>query len=98
MTLPTSEAETLPRWNLDVLYPGPDSPELHAAMHEVQARAETLRHDLDGADITLDAAALADIIDRYNALLDVATTIEGYVYCLTAADVTDEAAAAAASA
>lgn len=98
MRLATGEAETLPRWNLDVLFPGPDAPELRAAMDEVQARAATLRHDLDEANAALGAATLAGIIDRYNALLALATTVEGYIYCLTAADVTNETASAAASA
>jgi pepF/M3 family oligoendopeptidase len=98
MTVTTNAAETLPRWDLDVLFPGPDSPEIRAAMQTVQSDAAELLEALAAADTTeLTAETLGQIIDRYNTLLDTATRIEGYLYCLVAADVTDEAAGAASS-
>ncbi|MDQ2653043.1 MAG: hypothetical protein M3Z20_08355, partial [Chloroflexota bacterium] len=98
MTATTTATETLPRWDLDALFPGPDSPEIRAAMQAVQSDAAGLLAALEeagGAELT--AETLGQIIDQYNALLNTATRIEGYLYCLVAADVTDEAASAASS-
>ena len=68
-------------------------------MQSVRAEADALLRNLEQAeDAGVTATALSRIIDRYNALLDSATRIEGYLYCLVAADVTDEAAGAASSA
>jgi oligoendopeptidase F len=64
----------------------------------VRTDAAALLEDLtqiEQAGVT--ASGLERLIDRYNALLDLATRIEGYLYCLVAADVTDEAASAASS-
>ncbi len=98
MTATTNATETLPRWDLDALFPGSDSPEIRAAMQAVQSDAAGLLAALEeagGAELT--AETLGQIIDQYNALLNTATRIEGYLYCLVAADVTDEAASAASS-
>ncbi|MFN8664260.1 MAG: M3 family metallopeptidase [Thermomicrobiales bacterium] len=98
MTTTSNASGTLPRWDLDVLFPAPDSPEIQAAMQSVRAEADALLQNLEQAEDTgVTATALSRIIDRYNALLDSATRIEGYLYCLVAADVTDEAAGAASS-
>ena len=99
MTVTTNAEETLPRWELDALFPGPDAPELRAAIQAIQSDASSLKDALAVAEETgLTAASLSQIIDRYNALLDAATRVEGYLYCLVAADVTDEDAGAASSA
>lgn len=99
MTTTTNASETLPRWDLDVLFPGPGSPEIEAAMQSVRTDASALLEDLDQVDQAgLTADSLTRIIDRYNALLDQATRVEGYLYCLVAADVTDEDASVASSA
>ena len=99
MTATTNAAEVLPRWDLDALFPAPDSPEIRAAMASVQSDAARLLETLAAAESTdLTAESLGQLIDQYNALLATATRIEGYLYCLVAADVTDEAAGAASSA
>jgi oligoendopeptidase F len=98
MTATTNAAGTLPRWDLDALFPGPNSPELRAAIEQVQADAASLLATLASAEQTeLTGELLGTVIDQYNALLDTATRVEGYLYCLVAADVTDEAASAASS-
>ncbi len=99
MTATTNASETLPRWDLDALFPGPDSPEIRAAMQSVQSDAAGLLEALASAEhAELSAESLGQIIGLYNVLLDSATRIEGYLYCLVASDVTDEAASAASSA
>jgi oligoendopeptidase F len=98
MTATTNAAGTLPRWDLDALFPGPNSPELREAIEQVQADAASLLATLASAEQTeLTGELLGTVIDQYNALLDTATRVEGYLYCLVAADVTDEAASAASS-
>ena len=98
MTATTKAAGTLPRWDLDVLFPGPDSSEIREAMQRVQSDAASLLEMLASSERTeLTAEMLGEIIDQYNVLLDTATRVEGYLYCLVAADVTEEAASAASS-
>lgn len=100
MSIPPSQAEALPRWNLDSLYPGPQSPELLAVMAAVSAAIAELEESIEALlrKASGKADALEAIITSYNAALAEAKGIEGYLYCLTAADVTDEAASAASSA
>ena len=97
----TDAAETLPRWDLDSLFPGPESPELRAQLDRVAGATADLatlfdRHGV-GAQRSPSseeprARAVEEVIDAYNALLDAAQRIEGYLFCLVAADVRDEAA------
>ena len=99
MTATRTAAGTPPRWDLDVLFPGPDSPEIRSAMQSVKSGAAELLEMLALAERDKRTAdSLEQIIDRYNALLDSATRVEGYLYCLVSADVTDEDASAASSA
>jgi pepF/M3 family oligoendopeptidase len=105
-TISRKTTETLPRWDLESLFPGPTSPELRAAIDGLTreiAELEALfdRHGVGTAnpgavDDTL-VAAVEEVLNGYNALLDVAGRINGYFYCLVAADVRDEEAAVAAS-
>lgn len=97
-------SETLPRWDLASLFPGPDSPELRQAMERAANEIASLEalfdtHDIGSAtDARPDPALFAMLVERYNAVLDLALRLEGYLYCLVAADVRDEAADAAAGA
>jgi pepF/M3 family oligoendopeptidase len=98
----TTEVAPLPRWNLDIIFPGPSSPEFRAALDAVARQTADLaaRFDRHGVGSRQSGAIAApvfeEIVDRYNALLDDAYQIEGYLFCLVAADVRDEAAQAAA--
>jgi oligoendopeptidase F len=97
----TAAAETLPRWDLDSLFPGPGSPPLRAALDDVDRASADLealfdRHGV-GAQLSrsseaLRAGAVEEVIDAYNVLMDDAMRIDGYLVCLVAADVRDEAA------
>ncbi|MFT4037925.1 MAG: M3 family metallopeptidase [Thermomicrobiales bacterium] len=94
----TGAAAAPPRWDLDILFPGPDSPEIRTAMAEVQAQAGAVAALLDAAEAgPLTPPALGELIDAYNALLELAGRVEGFLYCLVSVDVTDEAASAASS-
>jgi pepF/M3 family oligoendopeptidase len=67
-------------------------------MQAVQSDAAGLLEALALAEQSaFTAESLTQNIDQYNALLDAATRIEGYLYCLVAADVTNEAASIASS-
>jgi oligoendopeptidase F len=99
-------AETLPRWDLDSIFPGPESPEFReAAGSAVLAIAElTTLFDHHGVGTrpmgAVDTNVIAnfdEVITRYDATLEDAMRLEGYLGCLTTADVRDEAAQAAAS-
>lgn len=104
MAAPTTDtAEGLPRWNLESLFPGPDSPELRAVMDGLRRAISELAalFDQHGIGTTLprpvDSALISlfeEIVARYNGLLEDATRVEGYLYCLVTADVRDEAAGA----
>lgn len=107
MTQTTERTEALSRWDLDALFPGPASPELQAAIHAAErdiAALEALfdRHGVGvqppGAVDDRLIATFAEVLTSYNLLLDEAIRIDGYLYCLVAADVRDEAAASAGSA
>jgi oligoendopeptidase F len=105
ITTTTPEStEDLPRWDLDSIFPGPQSPEFREALANA-ARANTDlealfdRHGVGGPPTparAVDITAVEEVINRYNAVLDAAMRIEGYLYCLVAADVRDEKAQSAA--
>jgi pepF/M3 family oligoendopeptidase len=98
-------ADTLPRWDLDGIFPGPDSPEYRDAVAAIARESAGLEAMFDrvgvGGPVTPagepHAPDVEDVIGTYNALLDRAAVVGGYLFCLTAADVNDEAAQSAAS-
>jgi oligoendopeptidase F len=103
----SDEAEALPRWDLDSIFPGPRSPEFRAAIEGIATAAKDLEELFDREGIgtrplsSVDASAVTTVetvIERYNALLDLAMRVDGYLFCLVAADVRDEAAQGAAGA
>jgi pepF/M3 family oligoendopeptidase len=107
MTTIADAPDTLPRWDLESIFPGPKSPEFLAALAGIAAgieRQEALfdRHGIGsetaGAVDDSLVAAFEEMVEAYNALLEDAMRMQGYLFCLTAADVHDEAAQAAAGA
>ena len=99
-------AEALPRWDLDSIFPGPDSPEFREAADGAGFAIAELtalfdRHEIGTRPIgPIDTNAIAifdEVVTRYDATLEDALRLDGYLGCLTAADVRDEAAQAAAS-
>jgi oligoendopeptidase F len=63
-------AEKLPRWNLDDLYPGPDSPELAADLTRAAEAADAFRVAYQGRISELTGAEMAAAIAAYEALLE----------------------------
>jgi pepF/M3 family oligoendopeptidase len=108
MTTTTIEAaETLPRWDLDSIFPGPESAEFRAALAHIASATKELEDLFDregigrrpaASSLESTVATVETVIDRYNALLDLAMRVDGYLFCLVAADVRDEAAQSAAGA
>jgi oligoendopeptidase F len=98
-------AETLPRWDLESIFPGPQSLEFREAADRASLAITELTELFDSHGIgtrpmgAIDAKAIAifdEVLTRYDATLEAALRIDGYLGCLTAADVTDEGAQAAA--
>ena len=106
MTTATIDAaETLPRWDLDSIFPGPESSEFRGALAGIASATKDLEHLFDREGIGMRSApssgvatvaTVETVIDRYNALLDLAMRVDGYLLCLVAADVRNEAAQSAA--
>ncbi|HEX2283019.1 MAG TPA: M3 family metallopeptidase [Thermomicrobiales bacterium] len=99
-------AETLPRWDLDSIFPGPESPEFREAADSASLAIAELtalfdRHGIGMRPIgPIDTNAITifdEVVTRYDATLAGALRLDGYLGCLKAADVRDEAAQAAAS-
>src|SRR5215217_5829392 len=92
-------AETLPRWDLDSIFPGPESPQFREAADSASLAIAELTALFDRQGIgtrpmgPVDANAIAifdEVVTRYNATLEDALQLDGYLGCLTAADVRDE--------
>lgn len=97
-------ATDLPRWDLESIFPGVDSPEFSAAFQAVKRDTEDLTalfdtHRIEARDpAPLDAetvGAVEEVIDRYNRLLEATRRLEGYLFCLVETDARNERAQAA---
>lgn len=100
------EADALPRWDLDSLFPGPDSPELRQALQDAERHIAGLEAMFDRHGIgrrppgEVDqglVAAFEEIVAAYHAALETSFNVDSYLSCLTAADTQNEAARAAES-
>jgi pepF/M3 family oligoendopeptidase len=105
-TTATHDPETLPRWDLDSIFPGPESPQFREALQEVTNRIADLvslfdRHGIGSRPPgPVDAgtvAAFEEIVAAYDVALALAYRLDGYLSCLTADDSRNEAARAAES-
>ena len=88
----------LPEWNLDDLYPGPDSPELKWDLENAETRCVAFEGDFKGKLAALAAGpdagkALAAAVKRYEALDDTLGRVISYASLLYAGDTTDAARA-----
>lgn len=94
-------SESLPRWDLDSIFPGPNSPELRAVLRDISHRIVALEallarfgagarspHAVDAELV----AAFEEVVARYDAALEAAMRLDGYLFCLTSVDAGDEAA------
>lgn len=95
---------TLPRWDLDSLYPGPESHQFREALEDATRLFSALTSLFDSHGVgtrppagAADIAAFEEIVAAYDAALERAFRLAGYLSCLTSADTQDEAARAAES-
>ena len=75
----------LPEWDLTDLYPGPDSPTLKADLDGAETEAKTFRDTYAGKLETLDGAAMAAAVQRYEKLGETMGRIMSYASSCTPA-------------
>ena len=80
---------SLPVWNLTDLYPSPDSPALETDLKRTADEAKSFRDAYFGKVTTLDGAALARAVKRYEAIDETLTRIGSYAQLLHAGNVSD---------
>ena len=69
---------SLPEWNLDDLYRGPDAPELARDMDWLRTECAASAADFEGKLATLDAAGLLGAIRRYEKIQGISGRIMSY--------------------
>lgn len=95
-----SVAESLPRWDMSVVFPSLTSPEYDSAVTDLTRSVDTLEQLFDQLDIqkgrtSADAAAKLDqILPKFNDLLDESRTIRAYVSAFVTTDTRDSTAQA----
>lgn len=99
--------QALPRWDMDIIFPGVESPEFKDAVNTMVASVDDLSRRFDKYGIgqreraALDDATVAafeDVLDAFNALLERRNTLWTYLGNIISADTRDEQAQAAMSA
>ncbi len=98
----TDQTQALPRWNLDVFFPGLASPEFEnefAAVVEAIAELEAVydKHGVGAGNQAVgqpSPAAFEEVIDGTNQLLERFETLQSYLFGLIATDAADDAAQA----
>jgi pepF/M3 family oligoendopeptidase len=98
-----STVKTLPHWDMSVVYPGLASPEFDAGFAHFSQQVSDLVQLFDTSQIAaqpareLDDAIVATfetITNRFNALLDEATTLGAYLACFVTTNTQDTLASA----
>ncbi len=79
---------SLPEWDLKDLYPGPDSPELKAALDSARSDAGAFEQRHKGRLAGLDGAALAAAVEAYERIDEVLSRVMSYASLLHAGDMT----------
>ena len=75
-----ADAASLPGWDLDDLYPGPESDALRRDLADAATEAEALHEAFAGTVADLDGAALGALIARYEAVKETLERVGGYAY------------------
>ena len=83
--------DELPRWNLDDLYPGIESPELARDTAGTLSRAEALESRYKGRVTALDGDGLAALIGEYESIHETLSRIGSYAGLLHAGNLSDPA-------
>ncbi|HEX6145068.1 MAG TPA: M3 family oligoendopeptidase [Geminicoccaceae bacterium] len=78
-----------PRWNLDDLYTGIGAPEVDRDLQIAREQATALRDDAQGRLGDLDGDALADVIERYEAIEERLGRLVSYAQLRHATDMED---------
>jgi oligoendopeptidase F len=81
----------LPVWNLNDLYPGPDSPELESDMERANSDSVAFRERYQGRLAELDGRALGEAITAYEAITEILQKAMSYAQLLFAANISDPA-------
>jgi pepF/M3 family oligoendopeptidase len=99
----TVTTPALPHWDLSPFFPGLDSPEFEAAMHQLAQHTDELttlfdQHGVGKRDAQpLDDAtvkAFETVLERLNALLTEQHVLHAYIYCFVTTDSRDNLAQA----
>jgi oligoendopeptidase F len=85
----TAADSDLPRWDLSDLFPGPDSPELNAALSQAAEGAEGFAAAHRGKLAALDGASLGAAVADYERLQDLIGRIGSYAQLLYAGDMSN---------
>ena len=88
----SSESENLgdlPIWNLDDLYPAPDSPELTSDFDQAASEATQFQETYEGKIAELDGDGLGEAIAAYERISEVLGRIHSYAGLMSAADKND---------
>lgn len=79
--------ETTRRWDLSTVYPSVDSPEFNADLEKLKALIKQSKETLEKGTSTIE-----QVIDMYNEVSDLTTTLGTYCYCQVSTNTTDKAA------
>ena len=102
----TDTTQTLPRWDMTVVYPGIDSPEFADGFEKVKASIDDLgalfdRHGIEKQEPrAIDNGTVAifeQALERYNAVIEAQGTMSAYIQSFIATDSRDNLAQAKAS-
>ena len=85
--------DALPAWNLDSLYPGPDSREFTSALERLEKQTLAFAEKWRGRLARADGEQLAEAIEEYEALSDLSGRIASYAFLYYAGETTDPARA-----
>jgi pepF/M3 family oligoendopeptidase len=90
-------AAELPRWNMDVLFPGLESKEFGTALGNLIRQFDELEHLFDQRDIRAgneSDAAFEEVLAALNEAMDQARLVNGYVAAIVSTDSRNQAAQA----
>ena len=82
-------SDALPSWDLTDLFPGPDSPELEAALEQAERQAAAFAVAHAGRLDALSGAALAAAIATYETIEEILGRVMSYAQLLFSGDSTD---------
>lgn len=79
--------ETTKRWDLSPVYPSVDGPEFNADLEKLKVLIKQCKETLEKGTSTIE-----QVIDMYNEVSDLTTTLGTYCYCQVSTNTTDKAA------